>query len=121
MTSSEPHDSFAQAIEDLDEIPLAYHKTGRNTRLSETSTECDTPNYARSDFSLHFDPHPAVGWDRDSGSNIKPYDGAEFTKLDVEEEGELLPPGPPRAVGFWDNALRKTRKRVFLKYSWTCE
>ena len=116
-------DSFTQAIADLDSIPFAFQQTGRSRTLSTTSTECNTPNDAQSNFSTHFQSHPAVGWDRvASGSTLKAYEGAESPKPDVEEKGKAVPPPPPPlAVGFWDKALRDTRNRVFLKYAFTCE
>lgn len=119
--SRQQPDSFAEALADLDDIPLAYHQSGRNTRLSTTSTECNTPSDARSEISTHFQSHPAVGWDRaTSGSTLKAYDESEPPKHDAEE-ATVPPPAPPVAVGFWDKSLRGTRKRVFLKYSRTCE
>ena len=123
-----PRDSFAEALAELDDIPATYHETSRGTRLSTAlstaPTECTTPNDdARSIASVHFPSHPAVGWSGASGSTLKAFDDGELTPIKLEAEEEQRPPPPqlPRTVGFWNTSLRGTRRRVFLKYSQTCE
>lgn len=113
---AEDHDSFAEALTKLDDIPLAYQQGHRASRISMSETECGTPDDSASTGSVHFGSHPAVGWNRRaSGSTLKDL-GGPFAVISAEE-GTVQPPAPPKVVGFWDRSLQTVRQRVFKKYA----
>lgn len=108
-------DTFSQALEDLDNIPLTYNPN-RKDRIS--GYEEDFPTLTKGPYQGN---HPLSWGSGDTASTLKPVESdndVDHGVDDVETEEET--PKPPVAVGFWHLGLRETRWIVLKKYSWTC-
>ena len=114
-------DSFDKAIEELDHLSSGDLGDWYN-HFSTSNTPVDRDDYHSSIDRQFRDLDTSIWCSRESETTLKPsyQTSCHDRDEDVEKAPKPAPPGPPPPVGFWDKALAETRKKVFLKYSWTC-
>jgi hypothetical protein len=118
---SDPRDSFARALDDLDRLSVGDDPNRRDRLSGHVDLEFGNDD-VRSEVSEQFRRNNTIIWGSgDTASTLQPPDDVDTATEDVEVKGSVGPPTPPVAVGFWDPALKETRWTVLKKYARTCE
>lgn len=113
-------DSFTRAMEDFGNIALSHLRGSLSLFSTQDSDDEENAQPPLKKPKTQFSQPLPLG-SQDSQITLKPHNDVETSKTVVGTTTSSPSTLPPSPVGFWHRGLAETKKRVFIKYSWTCQ